>query len=95
MNTNMTPEGIAEAVIAGLRADREIDRSMSAELHASHHEFLRILIEREALRVERRRKFETSMIGSLVIAFIAALGWLGMLVIEGFKHYIHTNGSGP
>jgi hypothetical protein len=95
MSQNMTPEGIAEAVIAGLRADREIDRSMSAELHASHHEFLRILIEREARRVDRRRKFETSFIGSIVIAIIGALGWLGMLVIEGLKHYLHTNGSGP
>lgn len=81
----MNKQDITDAVVEAMTAHRSID----AETHQDHHAFISLMMEREARRADRRRKFELSFIGGLAIGAIGFLSWIGSLLVEGIKSHFH------
>lgn len=82
-----------EALEDVLRRVLHEKRHIEDEMHASHHKYINLLIEREERRKEAWRKFKMSFIGGLGLTALGALIWLGKLMIEVFRHGPPTGGA--
>lgn len=78
----MTKDELVAAFIEALDAKRTVPQ----DTHAEHHTFIELMMKREARRAELWQKFNSSLIGGVALAILAALGWIGALVLEFIRH---------
>lgn len=75
----LNKQEIMEAVVEAMTAHRSID----AETHQDHHAFIMLMMEREARRVDRVKRFQMSFIGAIAVVMVGFLVWVGQVVIQG------------
>lgn len=77
---------IKDAVRDALIEFRELD---STEMHRNHHEFIELLIRREEERLERNKRIQERIAGSLILTLLAGLvTWLGSWFVAVAKSVI-------
>lgn len=83
----ITKEEMAVVLDEVLNRRRDIDN----DTHKHDHEFIKMMREREERHARLWMKFKTSVVGSIAMAVVGALLWLGNLVMATW----HNGQAGP
>lgn len=93
--SSIDTKSLAQEIVSALQAADHSRLFVGREEHAEHHEYMRILIDREKERKARNQRIKERMIGSGVVAgALWLLGFIGKHAI-GFAQYIMHNPHTP
>lgn len=62
---------------------------LDPEIHAEQHSFLRLLMQERAEKIERRKRIEEKIAGSILLsAIVTVIGLLGSAALAWLKEHI-------
>lgn len=77
----LSKEELRIALDEALNKKRTIDN----ETHTEHHEFLKAYMVRWEARQKMWQRFKTSFFGSIAMAIVGILMWIGQLIIDHWQ----------
>lgn len=86
----MEHQAIVDAVLAGLKAQREDEHPCKLHAdHIGHHDFLELLIAREQRITARNERIKEKIAGTFIVgALVALVGFIGAGVLAWMSEHL-------
>lgn len=84
------PDALASAILAKMKEEHHVFW-IDPELHSGQHAFLALLMQEREERIQRRKRLEEKIAGSLVLSFLLMIiGLVGAGALDWMRK--HLNG---